>query len=89
MPWGGSGWSRSSPCDLVRLSGAWLSPSWDAGTPRLACPQSGVLAAPPHTPLTLEDSFRLLQCLLQPFLWDSPQPDLGILTRYGTKMDGH
>lgn len=26
MPQGGSGWSRSSLCDLVRLSGAWLSP---------------------------------------------------------------
>lgn len=75
MPWGGSGWSKSFLCDLERFSSAWLSPA--VGDTRLVCPQCGVLSRP----LTSENSFRLLQGLLQPSLRDAPQPDLGVLTR--------
>lgn len=75
MPWGGSGWSKSFPCDLVRFSSVWLSPA--VGFTQPVCPQCGAL----NSPLTLENSFRLLQGLLQPSLRDPPQLDLGVLAR--------
>lgn len=81
MPRGGSGWSRSSLCDLVRASGAQLSPpvpGWGWLVPSVGS----------AVPLTSEDSFRLLQRLPQPSLGDPPQPDLGVFTRYGTKPGG-
>lgn len=46
MPRGGSGWSKSFPCDLVRISSAWLCPA--VGATRLVCPQCGVLSVSPH-----------------------------------------
>lgn len=82
MPWGGSGWSKSFPCDLVRFSSAWLSPA--VGATGLVCPQWGVLSSP----LTLENSFRLLQGLLQPSFRDPPQPDPGILARWAPEGVG-
>lgn len=46
MPWDGSGWSKSFPCDLVRFSSAWLSPA--VGATRLVCPHFGVFSVSPH-----------------------------------------
>jgi len=52
MPRGGSGWSRSSPCDLVRLSGAWLSlPAPGRGHRRGGLsPTRGARCASPRAP---------------------------------------
>lgn len=68
MPRDGSGWSRSSPCDLVRVRGAWpslpapgwgccwdgLSPAWGAQCASLRAPHlGGQLRAPAVSPAAL------------------------------------